>query len=120
MESKNFMQKLNGLNNAMGVASAVGNKYDYAGLGIAKNLQMSFRKKMRKLVCNFYANENVQIADAKEFAEIMQEALLQKTPFASLPISAIYPNFTKLPATMQTTLTAKHKSICKMLAPAAK
>lgn len=117
--NENFLAKLNSLNSAIGVNSAIGNKYDYERLEIPKSQQLSFRKKIRKLVCSIYEQDKIEKVNLQAFADYCENALLictkDKKKFVELSISSIYPSFEKCSSEEKEKLTVKHKQFISIL-----
>lgn len=124
MSKVNFLNELNSLNSNLGVNSAIGNKYDYENLDIAKNLRFTFRKQVRKSVENIYNSENVDLKVLQQFANFQENCLLactkSKKTFIQLKVNEIYPNFEKCTENEKKNLTAKHENFVKLLTPVKK
>jgi hypothetical protein len=117
MSQTNFMHELNSLNSAMGVNSVTGNKYDYASANVAKKEELTFRKKIRNVVKNFYSSDK-DLNLIKSFFAYQSKILLactkEKRNIQSLSISEIYPKFESLNETEQTAIKARHLKAIKL------
>jgi len=123
-EKIDFSKKLKELNSNLNLQSTANGvyskKYDYANLGISKNLEKSKRVELRKLCTKIYYSDT-QLESVKKFIATMEKSLLvctkDKKKFYQLTANDIFSNYNKLDTANKKIVDEKHKLFVELTSP---